>query len=412
MSQNFRPNLVALESRELPAATVTLSGSTLRIDGSSGDDRITVRQSSGRITVDAAPIRVGSTTVTSVADTSVNLIQIYARGGNDTVTLDASGQVVNKPAQIWGDDGNDTLSGGNGSDSIYGGAGDDRLYGGAGADDLQGGDGRDYLSGGTGSDRFLGGNGFDRYYDGFYATAPVYHGVDVRDVIQQQAPTCATLAALDVMVRSGTTFGTAQIRHAGGTQYDVTLYNAGRPTTQRVGFDGTWTDNDPAPSRDAQGRSEPEFWTILMQRARLQSLGINPLTERTLAEWDAVNRQTNNRLYDSSDAIYTFSGRKPVVSWISQANAQTLRDALLAGKMIAAGTPPTSSVWPTSNSIGLVPWHTYAVINVQAVNGSWQVTLYNPWGYDGPVSRDGTNDGKVTLTWAEFTGNFYYYWTA
>ncbi|WP_394891273.1 calcium-binding protein [Mesorhizobium sp. AaZ16] len=59
---------------------------------------------------------------------------VHGAGGDD---------VLEGHGSLYGDDGNDTLTGGDQANSLYGGAGNDRLDGGAGADNLTGGDGND-----------------------------------------------------------------------------------------------------------------------------------------------------------------------------------------------------------------------------------------------------------------------------
>jgi hypothetical protein len=63
--------------------------------------------------------------------------------------------------QLWGYDGNDSLTGGPLPDALLGGAGEDRLNGGGNDDILHGGDGKDTLIGGDGSDTLIGGPGDD-----------------------------------------------------------------------------------------------------------------------------------------------------------------------------------------------------------------------------------------------------------
>jgi Ca2+-binding RTX toxin-like protein len=100
---------------------------------------------------------------------------IYAGLGNDTLN---GGAETN---QFYGMDGDDILNGGaafdmllggNGADTIYGNggndwmrghAGNDILYGGAGDDQLLGEDGDDILAGGAGADRLTGGLGQDSF---------------------------------------------------------------------------------------------------------------------------------------------------------------------------------------------------------------------------------------------------------
>lgn len=108
---------------------------------------------------------------------------IYGQAGNDTISGGASADFINGGYgndTVYGNDGNDYLSegyggpgggndlirGGNGEDTIVGGAGDDRLFGDAGNDDIQDGEGKNLISGGTGNDRLTGGTGADRISGG------------------------------------------------------------------------------------------------------------------------------------------------------------------------------------------------------------------------------------------------------
>ncbi|MCC6471247.1 MAG: hypothetical protein IT563_23225 [Alphaproteobacteria bacterium] len=77
-----------------------------------------------------------------------------ALGGNDTVTLAATGLHLLPPGTLFhGGDGNDRITGGAAADSIAGDAGNDTLAGGDGNDLLVGGQGDDRLDGGAGADR-------------------------------------------------------------------------------------------------------------------------------------------------------------------------------------------------------------------------------------------------------------------
>ena len=62
---------------------------------------------------------------------------------------------------LWGEAGNDGLSGGDDDDVLLGGDDNDGLYGDGGADQLLGGAGQDVLFGGTGSDVLIGGDNND-----------------------------------------------------------------------------------------------------------------------------------------------------------------------------------------------------------------------------------------------------------
>ncbi|AVH58167.1 MULTISPECIES: calcium-binding protein [Streptomyces] len=65
---------------------------------------------------------------------------------------------------LYGDDGNDRIYGNAGTDLLEGGRGHDTLYGGTGADKLYGNSGNDLLHGGADNDTLSGGPGTDRVY--------------------------------------------------------------------------------------------------------------------------------------------------------------------------------------------------------------------------------------------------------
>lgn len=79
--------------------------------------------------------------------------------GSDDVLRVPSG--VSTSYQIWGYDGNDSMSGGDGYDAMLGGEGKDRVSGEGNDDVLYGGGGDDDLSGGGGNDTLMGGSGDD-----------------------------------------------------------------------------------------------------------------------------------------------------------------------------------------------------------------------------------------------------------
>jgi hypothetical protein len=67
---------------------------------------------------------------------------------------------------LYGNGGNDVLLGGDGNDNLYGSSGNDLLDGGSGNDTLYGNGGRDTLIGGAGNDVIYGGSEVDRIFGG------------------------------------------------------------------------------------------------------------------------------------------------------------------------------------------------------------------------------------------------------
>src|SRR5947207_2641189 len=87
---SFRPAVETLEDRSLMAAhlTATLAGGVLRIDGTSADDVIAVRENSGRISVDHVPIHIcGSGDDTIVSQSTSD--DIDGGYGRDTANVTA-----------------------------------------------------------------------------------------------------------------------------------------------------------------------------------------------------------------------------------------------------------------------------------------------------------------------------------
>ena len=192
---------------------LTPSG-TLQIIGSSGRDRVRLRQVGQSLRV-RTRFGAANTTTQFFALANVNFIQAHLCDGNDRLSIrgtlgvdmfvdggegnddietgngndlviDLSGDNVINVAggddSVSTGDGNDVVLAGSGNDEIGSGAGEDfvdgqsgddsvnagdggdRVYGGSGADVIRGGRGDDRIFGGAGDDILLGGAGRDRMY--------------------------------------------------------------------------------------------------------------------------------------------------------------------------------------------------------------------------------------------------------
>jgi Ca2+-binding RTX toxin-like protein len=157
----FFPALEPLDERILPAITASFTAGTgvLSVIGDAQDNTIVVsRDVAGHILVNGGSVAVqgGAPTVANTA-----LIQVFGQDGNDTISLDEANGAL-PAANLFGGNGNDTLTGGSGNDLLFGQAGNDTLLGKGGDDQLFGGDGNDTLTGGTGNDSVFGEAGNDR----------------------------------------------------------------------------------------------------------------------------------------------------------------------------------------------------------------------------------------------------------
>lgn len=110
----------------------------LRLDGGSGDDKITGGSGDDRIIGGSGDDHV---------DGGAGDDRICGGSGDD---------------RIRGGSGDDRIRGGSGNDQIKGGSGDDRIFGGSGGDRIRGGSGDDYIYGGSGNNQVDGGSGNNR----------------------------------------------------------------------------------------------------------------------------------------------------------------------------------------------------------------------------------------------------------
>src|SRR6478672_6450891 len=141
------------------AITSIFSKNILTELGDATDNSITTsRDAAGNILVNggAVPITGGNPTVANTA-----LIQVFGQAGNDTITLNEANGAL-PAANLFGGDGNDTITGGSGNDMLFGQAGNDILLGKGGNDFVFGGDGNDTLTGGARDDQVFGQAGNDR----------------------------------------------------------------------------------------------------------------------------------------------------------------------------------------------------------------------------------------------------------
>ncbi len=155
----FIPSIDSLAERIMPSVTAIFSAGTLTVLGDSSNNNLVVsRDAAGKILVNGGAVAIKGA-VPTVANTA--LIQMFGLAGNDQLSLDEANGALPR-ANIFGGDGNDTLTGGSAADALFGQAGNDILLGKGGADLLFGGAGDDVLTGGTGNDQVFGEAGNDR----------------------------------------------------------------------------------------------------------------------------------------------------------------------------------------------------------------------------------------------------------
>ncbi|MBM3982861.1 MAG: calcium-binding protein [Planctomycetes bacterium] len=185
-SGRFAPQLHTLEAREVPAVLAVFNTDALVVLGDSAANNIVVAADSAgtlQVTNNGAAVAISSISGTPNR-ANLKSITVDARGGNDSVVIDRSVNVLDANGKLAAS-ANGTLLGGAGNDTIrvlsggfvggviggpivgnfamFGGGGDDFLDSGFGNDALFGGDGNDTMRWlpGTLIDTFDGGEGVD-----------------------------------------------------------------------------------------------------------------------------------------------------------------------------------------------------------------------------------------------------------
>lgn len=132
----------------------------LTVSGDSGNDTIVVsRDAAGLISINGGSVDIHGTAATVA---NVDLVQVHGGAGDDTISLDETNGPLPR-AELFGDAGNDRLTGSSAADRLDGGAGNDILEGGSGAEVLIGGDGNDFVDGNQGADTAILGDGNDAF---------------------------------------------------------------------------------------------------------------------------------------------------------------------------------------------------------------------------------------------------------
>lgn len=218
---------------------------TLYIGGSTGEDRIRVRERHGRNGEIFVKIReTGNCTDDDDDDNDcdndcdnrsrfafsragVDRVVVLGQSGNDYIRL---GDSLEKDAVIFGGDGNDRIQGGGGNNVLVGGNGNDILVGGDGRDLIIGGDGADQLSGRDADDILIAGY---TDYDSDLTALRAIHGVWVGTGSNAARVAALTNAAFAFKLTDGTVHDDNDYDVlAGDSGIDWFFYNFDGPGTR------------------------------------------------------------------------------------------------------------------------------------------------------------------------------------
>lgn len=110
----FTPRVEQLETRAVPAVTLSLAAGVLTVNGTTAAETIVLKQANGQVSVDGV--------ATKYASSAVNSIVVNTGAGNDTVSLSGlKAQPWTKPVTVNNSAGDDTVTLFNGTTAYLGG---------------------------------------------------------------------------------------------------------------------------------------------------------------------------------------------------------------------------------------------------------------------------------------------------
>ncbi len=437
-----------LEDRRLMSAAVPLAvtpvatwgGTQLQIQGTAGNDKITVTQTAGGLVV-------ANTGWTSTWTGNYQSIVIRTGSGNDSAIVDAS---VHIDAKIFAGNGNDTLQAGSGNDTLYAGTGKDTLIAGSGNDTLVSLGGTTVsIYGGTGKDSFWVDNSTTQKifnvradenaygavhrvtsYLGTTTTAPAKTAKAARqakskvsavpatlpqpavttsgityqnfsdhplyaatgpspdDVKQGQTGDCYFLAVLSDIARTDPMKIRQSMLDLGDGTYLVGMNHSGQTVYVHVdaSLPTLWANQPAYADFGANGST----WVAIMEKAWTYVRGGAPSYAGISSGWLDQSFQAFGA--QPSDLYTATSGTALLTAIQSQLNA---------GKAVTYATTTPVAGAP------LIGGHAYSVVSVTTdANGvPTALVLRNPWGIDGAGHDANTNDGYVTITATQAIGS-------
>jgi hypothetical protein len=320
---------------------------------------------------------------------------LYAGAGNDA--LYAAGPDT---SYLYGQDGDDTLvSVGGGADVLYGGAGFDSFWFDS-SDTLADAEAAEtagksihkitaFAQPTTTSTVSLEIAGQDMVdpaggtYTNNFVNQPLWvDGPQYNDIRQGQAADCYFLAGLSALADTDPGLVQQSITALGDGTYAVRFYSGSSEVYYRIDAQLPTSGSSPA---YAKLTPSGELWVALEEKAFAQfRSGQNSYASLNYGMMDEAYRALTGASYSSLS-----------VGGSADTLAQNMANALAAGHAVTAGSISAS---PSP----IVSGHAYNVHTVTYENGTWYVTVYNPWGYDGKSYDSNSGDGLLKLTITQF----------
>jgi Ca2+-binding RTX toxin-like protein len=315
-----RTTTMAITASFKPATGNPVTGVLVETGDNLGNTITTSSNAAGQISVNN-----GAVSIDGGQPTVANTTEIVVAGGNgdDTISL---GNAVLPPAQLFGGNGNDALTGGAGADQLFGGNGNDTLNGGDGDDMLVGGNGNDTVIGGKGTDTAFLGNGNDTF---------IWNPGDGNDVVDGGR-------GFDTLVFNGKATGEIFSIDANGSGATFNRANGTIDLTsvERIQF-------------DAQGKTPNNITINDLTGTGVQQvaidLGSGAPDDTVNGVADTVNiKSTNGQPITVSDhkGVVTVTGP---ASTVTISNFETIDHLLINGQPVTIGDGQSVTLGPVSS---------------------------------------------------------------
>jgi hypothetical protein len=225
-------------------------------------------------------------------------------------------------------------------------------------------------------------------YSSNFVNNPLWTGVPkYNDVFQGQAADCYFLAGLSALADTDPNLLLQSIVPLGDGSYAVRFYRGGTATYWRIDA------QLPMGGSPIYANVTPNgaLWVALLEKA---------FTEFRTGE-DSYASINNGWMDEAYTAITNNSYSMTSTAGSADSLAQSMASSLAAGNAVTAATLTSE---PSGSP--MVSNHAYNIHSVTNVNGTWYVTVYNPWGWDGTSWDANTYDGLLTVTASQFQSWF------
>ncbi|MFM7059501.1 MAG: C2 family cysteine protease [Planctomycetota bacterium] len=392
-------------------------------------------------------------------------IDLRGTKGTNTHGVKVSTKIWGDRAKEQASDGKDQIFGGNGDDQIFGGggadwidaeSGNDRVDGGSGNDEIYGGDGNDWIKGGVGKDSLYGQAGLDTLVAIDAIFSDLTDGGNDADVLWidggKSKDAASNVSSEDIVQRVAEFQPVVDLTLDGDRIYDPAAagYSSKNFTSLKL-FSG-----DGPSVRDINQGALNDCWLLSAMgeialrnpqviKANIADFGDGTfgvhLGDRFYRIDSDLPVDSNGKLvfanlgvedsawvalYEKAFAYHRSASHRKAYSyselhwgWCTEgfkafgltAGRTELKNVAAIGLLdsmrltwIAGGHLTVASTDNAANSV-LVNNHAYMVVGF--VRGSilptvTAIKLRNPWGTDGGTLNDGSDDGVVTLSIAEF----------